>query len=305
MNDSSSDCQLNQSEVDYYFESNEVSEVNNVVNLACDNCFSLLIFLCDVDEQFVPKVRMTFNMLEDAAKFYKDNSKAVGFSTRVRNTNKKENKIKNQFITCSREEKWKSKISPTEKTNPSAGLNCPTRIYIHILKDIGVWIISKVVLHHSHPCCPNQAEMLKQHRELSIPMRRTIENNEKAGIRPRKTYQSFVAETWGHHVKNYITRKVRNVSKLEDAKEFGKYLLRMKENNQNFFLELELEVDQSIKIAFWADARSRAACEYFGDVISFNTTYNTNRYNLVFVLLSGESPQSVITSGMRFDEKQG
>ncbi|RYR13460.1 hypothetical protein Ahy_B04g070449 [Arachis hypogaea] len=56
----------------------------------------------------------------------------------------------------------------------------------------------------------------------------------------------------------------------------------MKEKNHNFFFELELEVDQSIKIVFWADERSRAACEYFGDVISFDTTYNTNRYNLVF-----------------------
>ncbi|RYR72711.1 hypothetical protein Ahy_A02g006926 isoform J [Arachis hypogaea] len=55
----------------------------------------------------------------------------------------------------------------------------------------------------------------------------------------------------------------------------------MKEKNQNFFFELELEEDQSIKLAFWADARSRAAFEYFGDVISFDTTYNTNRYNLV------------------------
>ncbi|RYR33389.1 hypothetical protein Ahy_A10g047973 [Arachis hypogaea] len=56
----------------------------------------------------------------------------------------------------------------------------------------------------------------------------------------------------------------------------------MKEKNQNFFFELELEVDQSIKISFWADARSKAAFEYFEDVISFDTTYNTNRYKLVF-----------------------
>ncbi|QHO25130.1 Protein FAR1-RELATED SEQUENCE [Arachis hypogaea] len=122
-----------------------------------------------------------------------------------------------------------------------------------------------------------------------MSIRRTIENNEEAGIRPSKTYQSFVTAAGGHRelnfiekdVRNYITREVRNVSKQEDAKEFGKYLLRMKEKNQNFFFELELEEDQSIKLAFWADARSRAAFEYFGDVISFDTTYNTNRYNLV------------------------
>ncbi|RYR01589.1 hypothetical protein Ahy_B06g080472 [Arachis hypogaea] len=62
--------------------------------------------------------------------------------------------------------------------------------------------------------------MLKQHRELSMSIRRTIENNEEAGIRPSKTYQSFVATAGGHRelnfiekdVRNYITRKVRNVS---------------------------------------------------------------------------------------------
>ncbi|XP_057724028.1 protein FAR1-RELATED SEQUENCE 4-like [Arachis stenosperma] len=54
----------------------------------------------------------------------------------------------------------------------------------------------------------------------------------------------------------------------------------MKEKNQNFFFELNLEGDHCIKHAFWADARSRAAFEYFKDVVSFDTTYNKNRYNL-------------------------
>ncbi|RYQ96549.1 hypothetical protein Ahy_B08g092337 [Arachis hypogaea] len=132
--------------------------------------------------------------------------------------------------------------------------------------------------------------MLKQHRELSMFMRHIIETNEEAIIRPSKTYQSFVAVVGNHcelsfiekDVRNYITWEVRSVSEQDDAKEFGKYLLRMKEKNQNLFFELNLEGDHSIKHAFWADARSRAACEYFGDVVSFNTTYNTNRYNLVF-----------------------
>ncbi|QHO38680.1 Protein FAR1-RELATED SEQUENCE [Arachis hypogaea] len=165
MDDSTSDYQLNQGEVDFEFASNEVSEALSVV-----------------DDQFVPKVGMTFKTLEDAAKFYKDYAKATGFSTRVRSTNKKGNKIKNQLITCNREGKWKSKISSTEKTNPTAGLNCAARIYIHTLKDVGAWIISKVVLHHSHPYCPTQAEMLKQYRELSMSVRRTIENNEEADL---------------------------------------------------------------------------------------------------------------------------
>ncbi|RYR66448.1 hypothetical protein Ahy_A03g012431 [Arachis hypogaea] len=88
MDDSTLDCQLNQSGVDFEFESNEVPEP-----------------LYDVDEQFVSKVGMTFKTLEDATKFYKHYSKAASFSTRIQSTNKKRNEIKNQLITCSREGK--------------------------------------------------------------------------------------------------------------------------------------------------------------------------------------------------------
>ncbi|XP_057747088.1 protein FAR-RED IMPAIRED RESPONSE 1-like [Arachis stenosperma] len=145
------------------------------------------------------------------------------------------------------------------------------------MKDIGLWTIFKVVLNHSHPCCPDHTEMLKQHRELSMFVRRTIETHEKIGIKPSKTYQSFVAAAGSH--------RELEISEEDDAKEFGKYLVR--EKNQNFFFELNLEGDHYIKHALWADARSRAAFDYFGDVVSFDTTYNTNRYNFVLCSFVG------------------
>ncbi|RYQ94699.1 hypothetical protein Ahy_B08g089637 isoform A [Arachis hypogaea] len=131
---------------------------------------------------------------------------------------------------------------------------------VHILKDV-------VILNHSHSCYPDRAEMLKQHRELSMFVRRTNENNKEAEIRPSKTYQSFVASVSGQRELSFIKKDVRN------------YITR-KKNKKNF--ELNLEVDHSIKNAFLAYARSKAAYEYFGDVFSFDTTYSTNRYNLVF-----------------------
>ncbi|RYR25236.1 hypothetical protein Ahy_B02g058896 [Arachis hypogaea] len=173
---------------------------------------------------------MIFKTLEEAAKFYKHYSKLAGFSTKIKNMTRDGDKIKNQLIVCTREGRWKSKISPTLKINPSAGLNCLARLYVHIMKDVGLWTISKVVLNHSHPCCPDRAEMLKQHRELSMFVRRTIETHKEAGIRPSKIYQSFVATAGSHRelsfiekdVRNYITREARNIFEEDDAKEFGK-----------------------------------------------------------------------------------
>ncbi|KAL4294087.1 hypothetical protein AHAS_Ahas18G0193000 [Arachis hypogaea] len=69
--------------------------------------------MCVVDEQFVPKVEITFKTLDEVGKFYTDYSKFTGFSTKIRNTTRKGDEIKNQIITCNREGKWKSKISLT------------------------------------------------------------------------------------------------------------------------------------------------------------------------------------------------
>ncbi|RYR15441.1 hypothetical protein Ahy_B04g072188 [Arachis hypogaea] len=169
---------------------------------------------------------MTFTTLEDAGKFYRNYAKTASFSTRVRSKNREGNDIKNQLITCSRERKWKSKISPTEKTNPTAGLNCPARIYIHTLKDVSAWIISKVVLDHSHPCCPSKAEMLKQHRELSMSIRRTIENNEEAGsvyisvrvwVRPNPVWPGPCIPLGGNAPKGFLTNQCASMKRALEA----------------------------------------------------------------------------------------
>ncbi|RYR52157.1 hypothetical protein Ahy_A06g027075 [Arachis hypogaea] len=76
------------------------------------------------------------------------------------------------------------------------------------------------MLHHSHPCCANQAEMLKQHMELSMFVRRIIENNEEAGIRPSKTYQSFVVAAGRHRELNFIEKDGAKREGGSDAVDF-------------------------------------------------------------------------------------
>ncbi|MED6146485.1 hypothetical protein PIB30_034900 [Stylosanthes scabra] len=115
-------------------------------------------FLGDVNEEYIPKAGMSFPTLEEAA-FYKEYAKRIGFSTKIRNTNrcKDTKEIKNQLITCNREGKWISEIPYVEQTNPTCGANCPARIYVYVVKKTRRWCISKVVLHHSHPCRPDQS----------------------------------------------------------------------------------------------------------------------------------------------------
>ncbi|RYQ83114.1 hypothetical protein Ahy_B10g101732 [Arachis hypogaea] len=146
MNDSTSN-QLNDNNLIYSSETNDADEII-FRSLSTRSLSTIELFYyeyvfsstrCVVDEKFVPKVGMIFKTLKEAGKFYKLYSKLADFSTKIRNTTRDGDKIKNQLIVCTREGRWKSKISPTLKTNPSAGLNCPARIYVHIMKDVELY----------------------------------------------------------------------------------------------------------------------------------------------------------------------
>uniref|UniRef100_A0A803LYV3 Protein FAR1-RELATED SEQUENCE n=1 Tax=Chenopodium quinoa TaxID=63459 RepID=A0A803LYV3_CHEQI len=55
--------------------------------------------------------------------------------------------------------------------------------------------------------------------------------------------------------------------------------------NSNFFYMYDTDESGSLKNVFWAD--SRAACKDFGDVISVDTTYVSNRYKMPFAPFIG------------------
>ncbi|MED6108289.1 hypothetical protein PIB30_022419 [Stylosanthes scabra] len=105
-------------------------------------------FLCEAEEEYIPKVGMTFQTLEEAGLFYKEYAKRGGFSTKIRNTNRSKctKEVINQLITCNREGRWISKVPRAEKTNPICGAKCPAQIFVYLEKKTRRWLISKLFL---------------------------------------------------------------------------------------------------------------------------------------------------------------
>lgn len=50
---------------------------------------------------------------------------------------------------------------------------------------------------------------------------------------------------------------------------------------------MDLNEDGRLRNVFWADARSRAIYESFGNAVTFDTTYLTNKYDMHFAALVG------------------
>ncbi|XP_056169552.1 protein FAR1-RELATED SEQUENCE 9 isoform X2 [Syzygium oleosum] len=65
------------------------------------------------------------------------------------------------------------------------------------------------------------------------------------------------------------------------------YLKRMQAENPAFFYAVEGDDDYSGGNIFWADATARMNYTHFGDAVTFDTTYRTNRHRVPFASFTG------------------
>ncbi|KAL5811998.1 hypothetical protein ACOSQ3_026948 [Xanthoceras sorbifolium] len=82
-------------------------------------------------------------------------------------------------------------------------------------------------------------------------------------------------------------RDLRNAMKGHDAELLYEYFESEQEKNSSFTFKIKVSDDDRIIHCFWADTVSRGTYKYFGDVVVFDTTYNTNRYGMIFAPLIG------------------
>ncbi|KAK7281946.1 hypothetical protein RIF29_10354 [Crotalaria pallida] len=157
---------------------------------------------------------------------------------------------------------------------------------------MGGWVMSwrKVA-----PALNYQARKFRNNKNISMHVQRTIQINDDAGVRINKTFRAIVEDVGGHanlacderDVRNFIHKERRAIGKDGDGAALIAYFCKMREENANFFYDIDLDDDFHVKNVFWADARSRATYESFGDVITFDTTYLTNKYDMPFAAFVG------------------
>ncbi|XP_014499361.1 protein FAR-RED IMPAIRED RESPONSE 1-like [Vigna radiata var. radiata] len=225
----------------------------------------------------VPKLHMWFDTIEEVKTFYTDYVVKCGFGVRIRTSKRsKNNELNFMKLVCCREGKYISPIAPELKTQPSQKTECPAGITVAMKE--GRWQVRTVVIEHSHDMCPNNSNLIRGNRRLNMHAKHTLNMNDDAGVRINKSFVSLVNDAGGFEkiqflerdARNYIGQQRRTLCKKGD----GQALLEMDDHNR-------------ICSVFWADAQSRAACADFGDVVSFDTTYLTNKYDMPFAPFVG------------------
>ena len=88
---------------------------------------------------------------------------------------------------------------------------------------------------------------------------------------------------------NQIPRKAENVRResADDVQKMFQFFEEMKSENDNFYYDVHVDEDKRIKNIFWANASCRAAYADFGDCVTFDTTYKSNKYHMPLAVYFG------------------
>ena len=243
-------------------------------------------------KEFVaPAVGMEFESYDDAYNYYNCYAKEVGFRVRVKNSwFKRNSREKYGAVLCCSSQGFK-RIKDVNRLRKETRTGCPAMIRMRLVESKR-WRILEVTLEHNHLL---GAKIYKSMKKMGSGTKRKLQSNSDAEVRTIKLYRALVIDAGGNSSLNSNVKEIRKFSdhpnqlnlKKGDTQAIYNYLCRMQLTNPNFFYLMDLNDEGCLRNVFWIDARSRAACGYFSDVIFFDNTYLSNKYEIPLVALVG------------------
>ncbi|KAJ4966440.1 hypothetical protein NE237_018289 [Protea cynaroides] len=215
-----------------------------------------------------PVVGMEFETYEDAYNFYNCYAKNVGFGIRVRNLwRRQKTNEKYMVVLCCSNQGFRRK-KDTHRLRPETRIGCLAMVRIKLVSSER-WRLIEAKLEHNHLTTPASVQFYKSHRMMNGVIRK-LELGCDAGVQT-----------------NDLVDELKKLELKEgEAEALENYLCKMQLVSPSFFYLMDLN-NGRLRNMFWADGRSRASYGYFGDVVVFDTTYLTKKYDLSFAPFVG------------------
>lgn len=241
-----------------------------------------------------PFVGMEFDSEEAGKTLYDGYAQQLGFNTHVGRftRTKPDGPIVTWEFACSREVFKRKNVE-----------SCNAMFRIE-RKDGDKWVATKFVEDHNHSMVtPSKVHHLRPRRHFGGATKNVPETLDAT--------TDVCVSVDGNHV-SYEATRVRNASSVEpnllvrnmapmgyvrpssqrrtmgrDAQNLLNYFKKMQAENPGFYYAIQLDDDNRMTNVFWADARSRAAYNYFGDAVIFDTMYRPNQYQIPFAPFTG------------------
>ncbi|XP_073057390.1 protein FAR1-RELATED SEQUENCE 5-like [Primulina eburnea] len=175
------------------------------------------------------------------------------------------------------------------------------------------WIVSTFMESHNHPLStPSKVPLLRSHRTVSAAKKALSQKFAEANVPTCKQMRLFEIESGGpehvgcteRYIRNY-EKTLRDEHKGIDSETLIDFFLSEKDKSSTFFFDYDTDSDNRLIRCFWADPISKRAYTTFGDVVVSDTTYNTNKYGMIFAPFVGVNHHQTIifACGFLSDEK--
>ncbi|XP_056698096.1 protein FAR1-RELATED SEQUENCE 5-like [Spinacia oleracea] len=255
----------------------------------------------------------TAETVEELLSFYEKHASEVGFSIRKGNTRFKVGTriVLEKTYVCSaagvtnngKNKKKKVQtvvpVVPKKERKPRqvsiTRTQCRACLRVKMNSEGRYEVVNHVIM-HNHDLTRSQWHYLhRSERQITEEKREAIETMQKSGLSSTASFNYMAIEAGGEenlgHSKkdhlNYCTRLKMKQIEGGDAQAVTDIMYLELEGDPNFFFRFRLDEKGKLRSLFWRDSMMMEDYGIFGDIVVFDTTYRTNRYNLICAPIVG------------------
>ncbi|XP_024962992.1 protein FAR1-RELATED SEQUENCE 5-like [Cynara cardunculus var. scolymus] len=237
-------------------------------------------FIPKVDDALKPNMKAQYANINEVERMYRAYADNAGFDVRmhVKKTNNN-GEIQTRWFVCSREGNPKKKdfdslyMQPGERRYRNTNIKrcgCNACIRIHLTKDRSCYEIYEFVEAHNHALFNNNDRRFsRKNRQMKYTDFKSVLNSSSYKVGARRAHRIQTALNGGfEHTRIFEI----------DFKNFKR--------------------DAELSAIFWADEIARINYKEFGDVISFDGTFRTNKHAMIFVpFMAVDNDKAVVVVG--------
>ncbi|KAL8472569.1 hypothetical protein ACS0TY_029683 [Phlomoides rotata] len=233
--------------------------------------------------------------VEDMYKLYCSHARALGFSVRKGTTRyNTSGKLAEKYFYCSSSGHRECKqYVPNDKETKIVHITrtgCKALIRVKLQGDGCYEIINHVKGHNHELTRPEWSHLHRSERQITDDKGNAIEDMISSGMKPTDSFRYMAHDAGGedcigHTLRdhmNYVNRLRMEAIEGGDANSMIEILYEQASQETDFFFRIRHDNMGRLCSVFWRDSMMREDYNVYGDVVSFDTTYQTNKYNLIY-----------------------
>ncbi|XP_074304255.1 protein FAR1-RELATED SEQUENCE 5-like [Silene latifolia] len=239
-----------------------------------------------------PVLGMVFDKLEDGLEFYKTYAANSGFKMRKSTQRNIDGVVMTKYCVCSKagESKLRGKVKKKQRTR----ISCSAKIFLR-RNEKGQYVIADFHEGHTHLLStPNTVVHLTESRELTLIHKTMIVENSKVNKGLVQSFRMFKEYVKGYQnvgasledfKKNW--RDVKKFIKGYDAQMMIENFMHKKAVCSSYYFDFDVDDRGRLSRVCWFDPIAIKHYSLFGDMTSFDTTFNMNTYKMIFASFTG------------------